>query len=392
MHTRPTAGQATTEYVAVIALVAVVLAVAAPVVGGRSIAHAVVAQMQRALCLAGLDICDARMAADAGLAPCPLKSDITGHDGSVSFRYVEVGGRTTLTVTPNSDGTVSVVRTLSASAGLTGGAPFSSSVGPVAYEIGGSGTIRSRVQGARGWEFPDRASAEAFLEHAVRNAVSDRYPPSWVSFEDSRELVADGEVALGGEGFGERVDLFSAAVSASGGLGVKATRGRELVTVYGRVAAEAPEWAFPLTPSTGLGRAEGVIELTFTRDRAPREIAIRLARATKMGDQLTETVMRLDLRDPANLTFAESLLHVPWPWPGRLAEDYRRLTERMASHGTVERSVSAVEDASKQVSGSLGAKLGGAYKRIDVHRALVEASARANGVERRRLDCQVPSK
>ncbi len=77
-----------------------------------------------------------------------------------------------------------------------------------------------------------------------------------------------------------------------------------------------------------------------------------------MGDKLAETVMRLDLRDPANLAFARSLLHVPFPWPSGLADDYRRLTERIASHGTVERTVSSVQDDSQQLSSGPGRSSG----------------------------------
>jgi len=69
VQSEPTAGQATTEYIAAIALIAVLLVFAAPAVGAPSIASTVVQQMRRALCIAGLDICDARMAAEAGLAP-----------------------------------------------------------------------------------------------------------------------------------------------------------------------------------------------------------------------------------------------------------------------------------------------------------------------------------
>ena len=96
MHSEPTAGQATTEYIAAIALIAVILALAAPAVGAPSIASAVVHQMQRALCIAGLDICDARMAADAGLAPCPMKTDVTGHEGAVTVFSIKLGNRGTL--------------------------------------------------------------------------------------------------------------------------------------------------------------------------------------------------------------------------------------------------------------------------------------------------------
>ncbi len=50
--------------------------------------------------------------------------------------------------------------------------------------------------------------------------------------------------------------------------------------------------------------------------------------------------------------------------------------------------MSAVQDDSGGVSGSLGKLVGGTYKRIKVHRSLVSASARADGRERQRFDCQ----
>lgn len=391
MHTkRPTAGQATTEYIAATALIAVILVLAAPAVGAPSLARAVVEQMERALCIAGLDICDARMARDAGLAPCPMKTDLTGHEGAVIVRFIEIGGRNTITVTPNSDGTVSVVRAVSASAGLTAGEPFKFSAGPLAFDFNASATARTRVQGARGWEFPDQATADRFLEHALRDSFStDDWPPAWQSAEDARELTGTLAGSLGVEGFSERADLFSVAMSGSAALGFKKARDG-VVTVYGRAAFDLPDGAVPILPSKGFGRAEAVVEVSFARGE-PREVTVRTAQVTDMGDRITETVMRLDLRDAANLELARSLLRIPYPWPGRLQEDFGRLLERMASHGTVERTVSSVQDDSGGVSGSLG-KFGGAYKKIAVHRSLVSASARAGGFERRRLDCQVPSK
>ena len=98
-----------------------ILVLAAPAVGAPSIASAVVQQMRRALCIAGLDICDARMAAEAGLAPCPMKTDITGHEATATAFSIELGHRLTLTVTPNSDGTVTVLRSATGIAGGSAG-------------------------------------------------------------------------------------------------------------------------------------------------------------------------------------------------------------------------------------------------------------------------------
>ena len=60
-----------------------------------------------------------------------------------------------------------------------------------------------------------------------------------------------------------------------------------------------------------------------------------------------------------------------------------------ATHGTVERTVMEVVDDSAGVSGSVRAvlKSGGSYKRIKVHRKLLEATARTGGAERDRFDC-----
>lgn len=388
---RPTTGQASTEYIATIALIAVVMVLAAPVVGAPSIASAVVKQMERALCVVGLDICDAQMARDAGLAPCPLGSEMSGHEASATWRFIELGGRNTITVTPNSDGTVSVVRAVSASGGVGAGGPLGVSAGPLAFGLSADGTARTRVQYARGWDFPDQATAGRFLEHALRNSFStDDWPPTWQSAEDAREVTIAGGLSVGGEGFSERGDVFTVAASGSAALGLKSTTAG-VFTVYGRVALDRPEYALPFEPSKGFGRAEGVVEVSFDRD-APREVAVRVNRATAMGDRLSETVMRLDLRDAENLAFARSLLRVPYPWPGQMRDDFARLLARMASHGTIERIESAVEDDSGGVSGSLGKLVGGGYKRIKVSRSLVSASARAGGFERRRLDCQVASK
>ena len=70
-----------------------------------------------------------------------------------------------LTVTPQSDGTVSVVRTAGVSGGLTAGG-FGGNLGPLRLEGGPEGTVRARIQGAAGWVFPDQATAGRFLAHA----------------------------------------------------------------------------------------------------------------------------------------------------------------------------------------------------------------------------------
>jgi hypothetical protein len=387
VHTRPTAGQATTEYIAAIALVAALLAVVAPAVGAPDLGRAVVAKMRLALCIAGADICDARMAADAGLAPCPMGSAVTGHELSATVFSLDVGHRTTLTVTERSDGSVGVVRTVGGHAGVSGGAGGGAGAGPISVGTGADGAARLRFQASRGWEFPSRAAAARFLEHAVLHTFkASRFPASWHSVEGGEELAGQVGASLGGNGGG---DATAVALSASAGQALGGRIGRDgVVTLYGRVGVEG-EVSLPFVPAVGPGRVETLVEYTVDR-RGPRELAFRTAVPQSLaGTRIAETVFRLDLRVPGNLAVARSLVDAAWPWPPAVLGRLGAVFERIGSHGTVERFVSDVEDEGWGASGSgkAGIQFGGGFKRIDVRRRLVEAGARVGGQIRRRQDC-----
>jgi hypothetical protein len=389
---RPTAGQASTEYIATIALIAVMLVLAAPAVGAPSIASAVIRQLERALCIAGLDICDAQMAADAGLAPCPLRAELTGHELSVTVLSIDVGNRSTLTVSERSDGSVTVVRTAGEHAGVAGGVGAGVTAGPVEVGVGAEGSARLRVRAARGWDFPNRASADRFLERALLNSFDeDDFPASWNSFEAGNELVGSVGAALGDKD-GSSVGAATASASAGHALGGRIGRGGS-VTLYGRVGVEG-EASLPFVPAVGPGRLELMVEYTVDRG-GPRELAFRTTVPQNLtGTRIEDTTYRLDLREPGNLAVARALVDAAWPWPPHLVDAIGPVFDRIGSHGAIERIVSEVDDEGwgAEAEGSLGVKVGAGYKRIRVNRALVSASARAGGFERRRLDCQVPSK
>jgi len=145
VRSHPTAGQATLEYIAAVALVAALLLVAAPAVGAPDIARAVADAIKHGLCVAGGDVCSTGDARRAGLPPCPLKSDFTGAEGSVKAFSVELGGKWTLTVTPRSDGSVAIVRAAGGSVGVSAGAGPSGSLGPMQFQAGADGALKARV-------------------------------------------------------------------------------------------------------------------------------------------------------------------------------------------------------------------------------------------------------
>jgi hypothetical protein len=98
----------------------------------------------------------------------------------------------------------------------------------------------------------------------------------------------------------------------------------------------------------------------------------------------------MDLRLRSNRVVAERLLRHRAPWPPSVAADLRAAVAHAVRHGTVERSVFAVDDGSRslELAGRLGAEIGveGGYTKVD--RRLVEATARTAGSQdRAREDC-----
>jgi hypothetical protein len=389
VRSHPTAGQATLEYIAAVALLAALLGVAAPAVGAPDVGRAVVGAVKHGICVAGGDVCTNGDARREGLAPCPLRSDTSGAEGSVTAFSVEVGGKWTLTVTPRSDGSVTVVRTAGGSAGVAGGVGPEFSLGPVEGSAGVNAAARIRVQDARGWTFPDQATARRFLAHAVRNGLDgQRWPWSWQSSEKAEELAGFGGVSAGGSGYRDRLDAIGVAVSLQSAIGARETRDG-LHTIYTRIALDGPEISVPFRASPyGRGHDEWVAEYTSGSD-GPREIAFRQATAGDAGRTVTETVARLDLRDPANLAIARPLFESKQRWTAVGGAGKQAVMDRIATHGVVERTVSAIDDdsagASFGVSGGWKFALGG--KKVAVHKRLVRATVQRGALAGARLDC-----
>lgn len=387
MRSHPPAGQATLEYIAAIALVAALLLVAAPAVGAPDVGRKVVEAVEHGICIVGGDICNSGDARRAGVAPCPLKSETSGAEGAMTAFSVELGGKWTLVVTPQSDGTVAVVRSAGASAGIAGGPSAGASLGPVKFEAGADGALRARVQVARGWTFPNLRAAERFLERSVRNAFDDdHYPWTWQSGEYGAEAAGTANVAAGVEGV-VGGDLVGVSVSGQDAIGMRRSRDGS-TTTYTRISLAGPDVTVPFAPTVGRGRNEWIAE--FTRDAGgPRELVFRTAVPGDMGNKVTETVARLDLRDPANLAAARPLLDSSEPWSAAGGAGKQAVMDRIATHGVVERLVSTVDDDSRGASASLKAlfRFSLSGKQVRIHRTLVEATAQRGAVTGARLDC-----
>jgi hypothetical protein len=393
VRSHPTAGQATLEYIAAVALLAALLLVAAPAVGAPDIGRSVADALRHGICLAGGDICTKGDARRAGLPPCPLTTKTTGWDGTVEVMMVDVGGKFTLAVTRKSDGSVSVVRVANAGKGASAGIGAELDAGPIHFDIGAEGAVTKRFQVAAAWDFPDETTAAKFLEHPLRNAVRlKRWPPSWWSTENAAEVAASIGIEVGGSAHDDRYEV----VGASGFLQVAdgaVSRRDGGATFYARTTLDGPEFTAPLTPSKGRGRTEWIVELTVDAQRRPIELAFRNATPSNTGNTLTEVVKRLDLRDPANYAAARPLLEHRPSWPRRSGPSDGALEQRIATHGTTETLAYAVEDDTIGASGALKAAvaLGLGAKRVKITRRLVEATVQRGALTGQRLDC-VPAR
>jgi hypothetical protein len=376
---RRSAGQASLEYVAVIAFVAALLAAAGPAAGAGGIPRAVAHGIRVGICIVASDVCSPGEARAAGLGPCPLASRMDGLEGGVTVFSVDLGARGTLTVTHQSDGTVTAALATSRRAGLSGGLGASASAGPLAFDFGASATAGLRVTAGRGWTFPDERRAHAFL-HGLPLSLA-RTPASWMSAEDAADLSGTVGIAAGDEQ--AAVDLVGASAGGEAALGVRVSAAHE-VTRYVRTAVDAPELTFPLFASQGGGRTQWLVEYTRT-PAGPREVVFRHAEAGDAGNRVTETIGRLDLRDAANRAVAEPLARgVPTP------AEARAVLRRIREAGVTERYTSSVADTSSEVSASvkLGLKLAVSGARIHVRKRLVAAGAWTGGSgERERFDC-----
>ncbi len=281
------------------------------------------------------------------------------------------------------------MKTEARSKGVTGGYGPDLHWGPIAINLGVDGTIRERVQDAAGWTLPDRATADRFVANTLKNAVDVRhYPPDWVSGEKAVEAQGGIGAQLGLKAYAERGALFGAATTAGAIMGTRVARSGEL-TIYVRAEWTRLDAGFSLKPSAGPGTNVGVVEFTVGKD-GPHAIAFRQSTPSAGNTRIVDTVERLDLRDPANRAAAGALVDVKQPLAG-LLQGLRALHDRVPQFGTTEQTVSAYNDASTGISGSLrgGAKLGGSYKKIKIHKQLTSATARTPGSgSRERFDCE----
>jgi Flp pilus assembly pilin Flp len=374
VNPRDTTGQATTEYTAILALVAAALVGAGAVIGLGEVGEAVAHTVRTGICIVGGDVCRASDAAAAGLEPCTVRERSDGGGATVSIAWLRLGDSNGLTVTARSDGSVLVTKAEQRKAGA--GAGIGVEASPLGIEFGIEGSIDATLASGAAWEFPDAAPAAAFL------AGRTHPPPTW-RFGDAGEVLSAGAGAkLGG------VPLTGVEGAATAAAGARVGRGTTTLYIRSKVDSALYGWP-PGTRVAGPSTGDMIVELTLGSD-GPREIAFRrLGRGAGAG-RVVDTVARLDLRDPANRAAAAGLLARRLPWPGSVGAELRPLLRLAVQRGTVEQAVYDLRDDSTsfEVAARFGGELGLEADHVHVERRLVAASAWiAGSQERVREDC-----
>jgi hypothetical protein len=417
---RPVAGQASAEYVALLAVVGVALAGAAAVGSVPALAAQVAGAVRHGICLVAGGICSPGAARAAGLAPCLVHARAERERLGGRLLVVRLGRGDALLVERRSDGSAAVSFADGGGAGASLGVGLQL-LGHGAKARGGAGL---QFTAGRTWEFPTFVAAARFVRRWGRTETltgevrgilpgGDRPPPP-----DSRYIE--------GGGFAE----FAAALGGPAGTGV-GMRGEVGAVAGRRVGRDGREIWYDRVDAETAGRlglvlgaieehhaGEAALEVTVVRGR-PVELRLRAAArvhgelappgpVTSMQDlsarlrrvartpgghgRRLEAEVSLDLTDPANRRALVGVVDVlrlrvaPADWDDRV----RALAARLDADGAVDVRLLRVglEERDLGADAALGLGVGASYDRTEEVRDLMRAwSLRAGGTLQEREDC-----
>ena len=429
-------GQASADYVALLAVVAVVLGAAAAAVGSPpAIAAAVSGAVRHGICLVAGGICSAREARAAGLSPCLTHARSDRERLAAKAVVVRLERGDALLVERRSDGSAAVSFLDGWRAGATAGIGLKLPWGSPGSMLG---SVGAQFTAGRTWEFGSAAAAARFVrrwkgrESLLGEAKGlarrvcllcsrrPKPPPPHATYKEGGaygDVEADLGLKVPGLGKSPRLNL-------GGDAGVVAGR---------RISGRRTTWYLRLdyAASLRLGAVIGAVsaaqrvapalEVTLVDGRA---VELRVLGAAAMRGQLdllgattsltglakrlrgatggarggegtglgVEAAVALDLSDPRNRNAAGGVLEMlgmrarPSTWDNRL----RAVAQRLDEDGAVDVSVYRVgaSERGTEVGGAFGAELGGRWSRAQETRELIEAwSLRRGGTLSEREDC-----
>ena len=391
-------GQASVEYVAVIALVAVLVVGMAIAVGAPGLRDAVVAGFRHALCV----VTGASCRDDLG--PCTVASTEVRDRGEASVLIVRAGRDHAVLRERRSDRSVLITVIDSDDGGVGGELGFGGELRLGRSQLGLKGALRgalvAELGGGRTWVARDDAEADRIVE-----ALGEDGKLRWLTAGPRRLGEALGlrkkpkpaEVFLqgGGRALAE-AELSSELGDAqlSGTLdraaGVRVDRRTGQRTFYLRDVA-AGDASLTSKLADGAISGAGESRLAYTVDARGRPRAFSILGAWSVGDgdgsgRRIESEVTIDLRDDPRLQ-ALARQAMAGTLPSRVAA-----LRRLADRGRLDRRVydTAEDERGVGASVTVGLKLGADGTRTTSTAALVDASTRLpDGRTVQRDDCLV---
>jgi hypothetical protein len=351
-------GQASVEYVAAVAVVALVLAGAGVALAAPDLPGAVAGRLRLALCIVGGDVCRRSDAAARGLEPCLVSGEEHERETGISFLFIRGSGSEVWAIERLSDGRIRL--SAGYGQGLAASTGIGAEVGPV--RAGGSASGGLGFRAGRTWELPGEAALKQLLARVHGYDLSSKLHTLAAMFPPPTETYLEGGGSAGAELAVEALREFP-----GGGAEARAALGR-------RTGSGDTTFYFELA-----GDGAGRIVAEYATG-SPPTIALRT------GDAEVETVMRLRLDDPADRAAAMRVAFVAVADPGRAIED---LVARIRARGTVERLRYRVRSDERAWAYGLGALLevGADRSAKTTTRELVDAQVVNGRFPAERRDC-----
>ncbi len=394
-------GQATIDYIALVAVLAIVLGagLAFATLGAPGIVNAVAGQLRYALCIVGGGPC-----ADPRPRPCAVATMRDARHVAVNLVLVRADEDRYVLRELMSDGTVRLTVASSAGAGVEVGLGGGLKVALKDRRLGVSNGLRAGAQGVLGsgqvFVARDEREADALLR-AIRAAGRPQAPPAEV-------FVEGGVRALGRVGIGR--SLSGASLDGLLGAVIGARRDRRSGATTLTLASTGSGWGAVTAalggPLGGAGHAT-TLALTLDREHRPRELSLSTSGTLAAGATLPpglagtrasarlpstrsagrrwELAARLDLLDPAVAATWARFRGDPTS-----GDAIRALGRAMRERAHVDVRTYQIDSDADGVSAGLGLGLhvGGEFEHtIDRGRLLAASTRPPGGLWEPRLDC-----
>ena len=387
-------GQASIEYLGIVALIALVLgALVVPALAGADVAGAVVAQVRRALCVVSGGDCE------EDRRPCAVDTHGTRESQHVNIGFFRYGqDRLTMRET-RSDGTVAVTVLKDHRLGLDAGIGVDAHAGSLGFGASVRGALLARLGSGTTAVFPTARDADrgmALLSHG-------RVPPGATRVRLARGGLGAELEAIGGQG---NVHVADDVIA---GRSVDESSGRTTYSLRGSWEAQGALGLKDLTSANGDVAVDVAVTLTKARDGRFIDLGLEAAGSLYGSASIPKIAgpiagllpsgveggrrwtleQHLDLTDAGNraaaAAFVDALGH-PKRLPGAGAELARRFVTRGVTDVRAYRF--AAEDDGAGAHIGAGGKFGAADDwHVERAHLLAALQRGPDGIWRHRSDC-----